>query len=150
MSVNCDLCGYRDNEVKSGSAISAKGRKITLKVEDRDDLSRDILKVTFSDDFRFNFRLTSRRVNHAVLRYQKLNWCYKRVLSVDVSRRSRVSSIRCTRSSPRKCSTTPRATTVHLRSFLPSSRRYVLLVAHLADGSKIYFDRSSPSTSHIL
>ncbi|KAG6900071.1 hypothetical protein C0993_003421 [Termitomyces sp. T159_Od127] len=44
MSTNCDRCGYRDNEVKSGSAISAKGKKITLKVEDREDLSRDILK----------------------------------------------------------------------------------------------------------
>ena len=46
MSANCYDCGYRDNEVKSGGAISDKGRKITLKVEDRDDLSRDILKVS--------------------------------------------------------------------------------------------------------
>ena len=45
MSTNCDGCGYRDNEVKSGSAISDQGKKITLKIEDRDDLSRDILKV---------------------------------------------------------------------------------------------------------
>ena len=45
MSTNCDACGYRDNEVKSGSAISEKGKKIILKVEDREDLSRDILKV---------------------------------------------------------------------------------------------------------
>lgn len=45
MSTNCDRCGYRDNEVKSGSAISELGKRITLKVEDRDDLSRDILKV---------------------------------------------------------------------------------------------------------
>jgi len=44
MSVNCDKCGYRDNEVKSGSAISPLGKKITLKVEDQEDLSRDILK----------------------------------------------------------------------------------------------------------
>ncbi|TDL26752.1 zf-ZPR1-domain-containing protein [Rickenella mellea] len=44
MSTNCDKCGYRDNEVKSGSAISEKGKRITLKVEDREDLSRDILK----------------------------------------------------------------------------------------------------------
>ncbi|CAO1634219.1 unnamed protein product [Jaminaea pallidilutea] len=44
MSTNCDACGYRDNEVKSGSAISDKGRKITLKVEDGEDLTRDILK----------------------------------------------------------------------------------------------------------
>lgn len=46
MSTNCDRCGYRDNEVKSGSAISPQGKRITLKVEDRDDLSRDILKVS--------------------------------------------------------------------------------------------------------
>ncbi|CAL1714821.1 unnamed protein product [Somion occarium] len=44
MSTNCEACGYRDNEVKSGSAISPQGKRITLKVEDRDDLSRDILK----------------------------------------------------------------------------------------------------------
>ncbi|KAI0352359.1 zf-ZPR1-domain-containing protein [Trametes cingulata] len=44
MSTNCDKCGYRDNEVKSGAAISPKGKRITLKVEDREDLSRDILK----------------------------------------------------------------------------------------------------------
>ena len=47
MSTNCDRCGYRDNEVKSGSAISEKGKRITLKVEDREDLSRDILKVIY-------------------------------------------------------------------------------------------------------
>jgi zinc finger protein len=45
MSTNCERCGYRDNEVKSGAAISEKGKRIILKVEDRDDLSRDILKV---------------------------------------------------------------------------------------------------------
>ena len=44
MSTNCDKCGYRDNEVKSGAAISDQGKRITLKVEDREDLSRDILK----------------------------------------------------------------------------------------------------------
>ncbi|KAF5350153.1 hypothetical protein D9756_009128 [Leucocoprinus leucothites] len=44
MSTNCDRCGYRDNEVKSGGAISDKGKRITVKVEDREDLSRDILK----------------------------------------------------------------------------------------------------------
>ncbi|KAM0748586.1 zf-ZPR1-domain-containing protein [Meredithblackwellia eburnea MCA 4105] len=44
MATNCHSCGYRDTEIKSGGAISDKGRKITLKVEDSDDLSRDILK----------------------------------------------------------------------------------------------------------
>jgi len=46
MSTNCDKCGYRDNEIKSGGAISEKGKRITVKVEDREDLSRDILKVS--------------------------------------------------------------------------------------------------------
>jgi zinc finger protein len=45
MSTNCDHCGYRDNEVKSGGAISEKGKRITLRVEDSEDLSRDVLKV---------------------------------------------------------------------------------------------------------
>lgn len=46
MSTNCEHCGYRDNEVKSGGAISQKGKRITLRVEDQEDLSRDILKVS--------------------------------------------------------------------------------------------------------
>lgn len=48
MSTSCEYCGYRDNEVKSGSAISEKGKKITLKVQDQEDLSRDILKVFYT------------------------------------------------------------------------------------------------------
>jgi zinc finger protein len=44
MSTNCEACGYRDNEIKSGGAISEHGKRITLKVEDSEDLSRDILK----------------------------------------------------------------------------------------------------------
>ena len=51
MSTNCHDCGYRDTEVKSGGAIADKGRKITLKVEESDDLSRDILKVRRSLSF---------------------------------------------------------------------------------------------------
>ncbi|KAI9506960.1 ZPR1 zinc-finger domain-containing protein [Coemansia spiralis] len=44
MSTTCDQCGYKSNEVKCGGAISAEGRRITLTLEDKDDLSRDILK----------------------------------------------------------------------------------------------------------
>lgn len=46
MSSNCYACGYRDNEVKSGGSIAPKGKRITLKVEDEEDLSRDMLKVS--------------------------------------------------------------------------------------------------------
>ncbi|EGV64160.1 zf-ZPR1-domain-containing protein [Yamadazyma tenuis ATCC 10573] len=44
MSTVCTNCGYKSNEVKTGGAIPEKGRKITLKVTDPEDLARDILK----------------------------------------------------------------------------------------------------------
>lgn len=44
MSTACEHCGYRTNEVKSGGAVPDKGRRIALKVENKEDLSRDILK----------------------------------------------------------------------------------------------------------
>ncbi|CAG8711030.1 14201_t:CDS:2 [Cetraspora pellucida] len=44
MSTTCDSCGYKSNEVKAGGPIAPKGKKITLKMEDIEDLSRDILK----------------------------------------------------------------------------------------------------------
>jgi zinc finger protein len=46
MATNCDYCGHKTNEVKSGTGIEPKGTKITLKVTDVSDLSRDVLKVT--------------------------------------------------------------------------------------------------------
>jgi zinc finger protein len=49
MSTNCEKCGYKSNEVKAGGAISAYGQRISLKMTDVDDLSRDILKVTRID-----------------------------------------------------------------------------------------------------
>ncbi|ORZ16589.1 ZPR1 zinc-finger domain-domain-containing protein [Absidia repens] len=44
MATNCEHCGYKSNEVKAGGAISPKGKRITLKITDQEDLSRDILK----------------------------------------------------------------------------------------------------------
>jgi len=44
MATNCDSCGNRTNEVKSGSGISDQGTKITLRVTDPIDMSRDVLK----------------------------------------------------------------------------------------------------------
>ena len=41
---NCDHCGYRTSDVKTGGEVPEKGKKITLKVENEVDLSRDILK----------------------------------------------------------------------------------------------------------
>ncbi|EEQ30081.1 nucleolar zinc-finger protein [Microsporum canis] len=50
----CDHCGYRTSDVKTGGAIPEKGKRIKLRVETIEDLSRDILKsetcVLKSDD----------------------------------------------------------------------------------------------------
>lgn len=46
MSTNCDVCGARTNEVKSGGGIEDKGIKISVKIKDREDMSRDVLKVS--------------------------------------------------------------------------------------------------------
>lgn len=44
MSTACEDCGYRSNEVKTGGEVPEKGRRITISVENKEDLSRDILK----------------------------------------------------------------------------------------------------------
>ncbi|ERF74373.1 hypothetical protein EPUS_02060 [Endocarpon pusillum Z07020] len=44
MSTVCEHCGYTTREVKTGGEIPEKGQKITLRVENTADLSRDILK----------------------------------------------------------------------------------------------------------
>ncbi|KAG9482157.1 hypothetical protein GDO78_011055 [Eleutherodactylus coqui] len=44
MATNCDACGHRTNEVKSGGAIEPLGTRITLHVTDPSDLTRDVLK----------------------------------------------------------------------------------------------------------
>ncbi|PSN56885.1 Zinc finger protein ZPR1 [Blattella germanica] len=44
MATNCDSCGHRSNEVKSGGGIEPKGIRIEIKVRDKEDFSRDVLK----------------------------------------------------------------------------------------------------------
>ncbi|KAF9928427.1 hypothetical protein BGZ65_006286 [Modicella reniformis] len=46
MSTSCDECGYKSNEVKAGGPVSEYGKRIILKIEDVEDMSRDILKVS--------------------------------------------------------------------------------------------------------
>ena len=45
MATVCGVCGKRDSEVKSGTGIEPTGTRITLRLTDPSDLSRDILKV---------------------------------------------------------------------------------------------------------
>lgn len=44
MATNCDRCGHRTNEVKSGGATEEQGTKITLRITDPSDMTRDVLK----------------------------------------------------------------------------------------------------------
>ncbi|XP_005110648.1 zinc finger protein ZPR1 [Aplysia californica] len=44
MATNCDMCGHRDNEVKSSGGIEPKGRRMELAVLTAEDLARDVLK----------------------------------------------------------------------------------------------------------
>ncbi|EOD43686.1 putative zinc finger protein zpr1 protein [Neofusicoccum parvum UCRNP2] len=44
MSTVCEHCGYRSNEVKTGGEVPELGRRITVTVDSKEDLSRDILK----------------------------------------------------------------------------------------------------------
>ncbi|KAE8751461.1 hypothetical protein FOCC_FOCC001708 [Frankliniella occidentalis] len=44
MATNCDTCGERTNEVKSGGGIQPQGMKIEVKVHSKEDFSRDVLK----------------------------------------------------------------------------------------------------------
>jgi len=70
MSTNC---GYKDNEVKSGTAVSEKGQRITLRCEDREDLSWDILKVCLQ------------KLISAITDHQKLTLClHMALLAVDL------------------------------------------------------------------
>ncbi|XP_065563661.1 zinc finger protein ZPR1-like [Artemia franciscana] len=51
MATNCDNCGHRTNEVKPGGGVAEKGTRISLRITDVSDFSRDVLK---SDDCSFS------------------------------------------------------------------------------------------------
>ncbi|CAD7689995.1 unnamed protein product [Nyctereutes procyonoides] len=44
MATNCENCGHRTNEVKSGGAIEPLGTRISFHITDPSDLTRDVLK----------------------------------------------------------------------------------------------------------
>ncbi|KAJ3704285.1 hypothetical protein LUZ61_007990 [Rhynchospora tenuis] len=45
MATTCDMCGYRSSELKPGGEIPQKGKRITLRVKNVRDLSRDVIKA---------------------------------------------------------------------------------------------------------
>ncbi|XP_036282885.1 zinc finger protein ZPR1 isoform X3 [Pipistrellus kuhlii] len=45
MATNCEYCGHRTNEVKAGGAVEPLGTRITLRITDPSDMTRDLLKI---------------------------------------------------------------------------------------------------------
>lgn len=45
MATNCDVCGLKTNEVKSGGGIEQKGVRMEVDIKSKEDFSRDLLKV---------------------------------------------------------------------------------------------------------
>ncbi|KAJ0980260.1 hypothetical protein J5N97_008515 [Dioscorea zingiberensis] len=45
MATTCDMCGYRSSELKAGGEIPKKGKRITVSVKNKLDLSRDVIKA---------------------------------------------------------------------------------------------------------
>ena len=45
MSDSCDVCGYKNSELKGGGGVSDFGRRITVHVSEPDDLRRDVIKA---------------------------------------------------------------------------------------------------------
>lgn len=44
MATNCESCGHRTNEVKSGGGMEPRGVRIEVAIAGKEDFSRDILK----------------------------------------------------------------------------------------------------------
>ncbi|TMW39480.1 hypothetical protein DOY81_015441, partial [Sarcophaga bullata] len=44
MATVCEICGNKTNEVKSGGGIEEKGIRFEVRVETKEDLTRDVLK----------------------------------------------------------------------------------------------------------
>lgn len=48
MSFSCDHCGYQNNEIQSGAAVSDKGVRIILKVKSEKDMNRQVVKSDYT------------------------------------------------------------------------------------------------------
>lgn len=67
MATTCDTCGHKTNEVKSGAGIEPNGVRIEVDVRNKEDLTRDVLKVIpvfiFSTGFLLVYFCSLRLVN---------------------------------------------------------------------------------------
>lgn len=48
VSFHCPHCGYKNNEIQNAGVLAEHGKKITLTVNDKEDLERDICKGEFA------------------------------------------------------------------------------------------------------
>ena len=48
MSFECEHCGFQNNEIQNAGKIEDRGIKITLKVNSKDDLNRQVVKSDYT------------------------------------------------------------------------------------------------------
>lgn len=44
MAFTCENCGYRNNEVQSGMSLADQGVRITLRVDNKEKMNREVIK----------------------------------------------------------------------------------------------------------
>ena len=48
MSFDCEHCGFKNNEVQPGGKVDEKGVRIKLKVQNEQDLNRQVVKSDYT------------------------------------------------------------------------------------------------------
>lgn len=48
MSFECSECGYSNNEIQSAGRVEEKGVRITLSIENAEDLNRQVVKSDYT------------------------------------------------------------------------------------------------------
>ena len=71
MATVCEYCGHKTNEVKSGGGIEPKGKRISLKVTDATDMSRDVLKVRTTFFVYLSYLVVMKVINNIQKKYMR-------------------------------------------------------------------------------
>lgn len=74
MATVCDSCGNRTNEVKSGGGIESKGVCIEVDVKIKEDLCRDLLKVSYAYQVKFRLKKQNQFFSPKRVNYVYLSW----------------------------------------------------------------------------
>lgn len=84
MATNCEACGHKTNEIKSGSGIAEKGIKIILKVDNDNILKYDVVRVSVTLQVKriklINFLKCFSSLTLVLFVFRSWNWsCHQQV-----------------------------------------------------------------------